>query len=88
MSASKQDGSNIVVIAALLANLGIAVAKFVAASITGSSSMLTEGFHSVVDSFNQLLLLYGCIAGGARPTMPTRSAMAANCISGASSSRS
>lgn len=59
MSASKQDGSNIVVIAALLANLGIAVAKFVAASITGSSSMLTEGFHSVVDSFNQLLLLYG-----------------------------
>ena len=59
MSASKQDGSNIVVIAALLANLGIAVAKFVAASITGSSSMLTEGFHSVVDSFNQLRLLYG-----------------------------
>ena len=59
MSASKQDGSNIVVIAALLANLGIAVAKFVAASITGSSSMLTEGFHSVVDSFNHLLLLYG-----------------------------
>ncbi len=59
MSASKQGGSNIVVIAAMLANLGIAVAKFVAASITGSSSMLTEGFHSVVDSFNQLLLLYG-----------------------------
>ena len=59
MSASKQGGSNLVVIAALLANLGIAVAKFVAASITGSSSMLTEGFHSIVDSFNQLLLLYG-----------------------------
>ncbi|WP_404368433.1 cation diffusion facilitator family transporter [Sphingomonas sp. MMS24-J45] len=59
MSASKQDGSNLVVIAALLANLGIAVAKFVAAAITGSSSMLTEGFHSVVDSFNQVLLLYG-----------------------------
>ena len=59
MSASKHGGSNIVVIAAMLANLGIAVAKFVAASITGSSSMLTEGFHSVVDSFNQVLLLYG-----------------------------
>ncbi|MEG3174612.1 cation diffusion facilitator family transporter [Sphingomonas sp. RB3P16] len=59
MSASKQSGSNFVIIAALVANLGIAVAKFIAAALTGSSSMLTEGFHSVVDSFNQVLLLYG-----------------------------
>ena len=59
MSASKQGGSNFVLFAALAANLGIAVAKFIAAAITGSSSMLTEGFHSVVDSFNQVLLLYG-----------------------------
>ncbi|HZY74741.1 MAG TPA: cation diffusion facilitator family transporter [Jatrophihabitantaceae bacterium] len=47
------------VVAALSANLGIAVIKFVAFAITGSASMLAEGVHSVVDSGNQVLLLAG-----------------------------
>ena len=52
-------GNSKVLIIALGANLGIAIAKFVAAAITGSSAMLTEGVHSLVDSTNQLLLMYG-----------------------------
>jgi cation diffusion facilitator family transporter len=47
------------IIAALSANLGIAVTKFVAFALTGSSSMLAESVHSVADSGNQLLLLWG-----------------------------
>lgn len=46
-------------VVALLANLGIAVSKFAAAAVTGSSAMLTEGVHSVVDCTNQLLLMWG-----------------------------
>ena len=49
----------VAVVAALLANLGIAVAKFVGFLITGASSMLAEAFHSVADSGNQAMLLFG-----------------------------
>jgi cation diffusion facilitator family transporter len=54
-----QEGSRRAVFAALLANLGIAVAKLVAAVITGSASMLAESIHSGADTGNQGLLFLG-----------------------------
>ena len=51
--------SNKTIYAAIAANLAIAITKFFAASITGSSAMLSEGIHSVVDTGNELVLLYG-----------------------------
>ena len=51
--------SNLVVVAALLANGLIAVAKFIAAFFTRSSAMLAEAFHSLADTVNQLFLLIG-----------------------------
>jgi cation diffusion facilitator family transporter len=53
------QGSNRAIIAALLANLGIAITKFIAFAFSGSSSMLAEGVHSLADTANQLLLLRG-----------------------------
>jgi len=57
LSATGHDNRTLLI--AFGANLGIAISKFVAAAVTGSSAMLTEGVHSVVDSTNQLLLIWG-----------------------------
>jgi cation diffusion facilitator family transporter len=47
------------IVAALAANIGIAITKFIAAAISGSASMLAEAIHSVADSGNQFLLIIG-----------------------------
>jgi cation diffusion facilitator family transporter len=60
------SASRKVIYAALAGNLMIALTKFAAAWWTGSSAMLSEGVHSVVDTSNQMLLLYG-IRRAARP---------------------
>jgi cation diffusion facilitator family transporter len=59
-------GSKLVIYAAIGGNTAIAVTKFVAAAVTGSSAMLSEGVHSLVDSGNGLLLLWG-IRQAAKP---------------------
>jgi cation diffusion facilitator family transporter len=53
------DGSKRAIIAAFLANLGIAISKFVGFIITGSAGMLAEAVHSVADTGNQALLMLG-----------------------------
>jgi cation diffusion facilitator family transporter len=53
------SSSKKVILAALIGNSLISVTKFIAASLTGSSAMLSEGIHSLVDTGNQVLLLHG-----------------------------
>ncbi|TYB42019.1 cation diffusion facilitator family transporter [Actinomadura chibensis] len=59
-----RDESSLTVALALAANLGIAVAKIVAALITGSASLAAEAAHSVADTFNEVLLMVGLRRSG------------------------
>jgi cation diffusion facilitator family transporter len=61
-----KSGTVLAVWAALLGNLMVAFAKFMAAALTGSAAMLSEAVHSLVDTVNEVLLLYGI----ARSTQP------------------
>jgi len=56
-----------VVYVALISDLAIAVTKFTAATVTGSSAMISEGIHSVIDTISQVLLLWGIRKSKKRP---------------------
>jgi len=63
--------SKLPIYTALAANFAIAVTKFIAAGITGSSAMISEGIHSLVDACNEILLLFG-IARSQKPADEVR----------------
>ena len=79
--------SRLVVFGAIAANCAIAVTKFVAAGVTGSSAMLSEGIHSAVDTGNGVLLLVGMKLSQRQPRPNIRLGTARNSTSGASWSR-
>jgi len=64
------SSSRKVIYAALLGNVLVALTKFLAAGVTGSSAMISEGVHSLVDTGNEILLLYG-LRRAARPRLPS-----------------
>ena len=57
------------IIAAILANIAVGIVKFIAAFISGSSAMISEGIHSIVDSGNGLLLLFGMKRASRKPDL-------------------
>ena len=59
--------SKVAVVAAILANIAVGIVKFIAAAVSGSSAMLSEGVHSVVDSGNDILILLGLRQAARKP---------------------
>jgi cation diffusion facilitator family transporter len=64
---ARSDSSTAVVVIALIGNLCVTVSKFAAAVVTGSAAMASEGVHSLADTANELLLLYGLHRANAPP---------------------
>jgi cation diffusion facilitator family transporter len=59
--------SKLFIYVALAADVGIAITKFIAAAFTGSSAMISEGIHSIIDSINEILLLIGIKSSQKKP---------------------
>ncbi len=76
------ESNKIVVYAALFGNLAIALVKFVASYITNSSAMFSEAIHSVVDTLNEILLLYGMKKSEKPANAKHPLVMGVNCIFG------
>jgi cation diffusion facilitator family transporter len=64
---ARASGSRLIVLIALAGNLAIAISKFLAAFVTGSSAMTSEGIHSLADTANEILLLHGMKRADAPP---------------------
>ena len=75
--------SKVAIYGAIAANVAIAVTKFIAAGVTGSSAMLSEGIHSAVDTGNGMLLLVGTRLSERPPSEEHPFGHARSCISGA-----
>ncbi|MDB5131422.1 MAG: ferrous iron efflux protein [Mucilaginibacter sp.] len=59
--------SRLFIYISLVVDIAIAISKFVAAAFTGSSSMVSEGIHSVIDAISQLLLIWGIVTSKKKP---------------------